>query len=258
MSRRMKNRSNRRRKPVCSRKQALHTLLRWFARATTAVALVAALGGGGWWLNRTLQVESWRIDGVSEPLEISIEKALQTMQPLDLVHAWPSRLREALLARIPDLADINIIRRLPGHLEIRASARQPVALWQGEDSKVWLVDGFGNAYRPLNAGEMLDLPLLRVSKNDIGESVNLLLKLKQQDADRYMQLSEWRTEDGGWRLNFERGRCWLLPRGEMAMQRMQAVIDLLGQPRWRQGDWRVDARFATRWFIRKSKLGGIV
>ena len=258
MSRAVKKRSNRRRQSAGKRKQAWRAVLYRLLRVTTALALTAALGGGGWWLNRMLQVESWRIDGVSEPIEIAIEKQLQVMQPLDFVHAWPSRLRQALLANVPDLADVNITRRLPGRLEIVATARQPVAMWQGQGGKVLLVDGFGHAYRPLRAGEMLDMPLLRVSENEIGESVHLLLRLKQLDADRYRQLSEWRSEDDGWRLNFERGRCWMLPRGERAAPRMRAVVALLKQPRWRRGDWRVDARFATRWFIRKSKSGGIV
>jgi len=250
-------RSNRRRKP--GRKAAsVRRIMRGLLQGLALSALASLMVTGGWWLNRALTVQTWQIHGVPEILEVAIEKELKGQEPLDLVHAWPSRLRIHLLGAIPDLAEVNIVRQLPDRLEISATMRMPVGLWRNSKGTVQLVDGQGLAYRPLKAGEMLDLPLLRVSAEELGESVALMLKLKQEDETRYARLSEWIGEGDAWKLNFERGRSWLLPRGSLAGDRMEQVIALMQGPRWKNGDWRIDVRADNRWFIRKSKLGGMV
>jgi len=232
----------------------LHGLLKGLTALTVACLLLAS----GWWLNQALTVKSWQVHGVSEALETAIDKQLGGMQPLDLVHAWPSLLRARLLASLPDLAEVNIARHLPDRLEIGATMRMPVALWRDSSGTVQLVDGKGTAYRPLKPGEGLDLPLLRVPADAVSESVSLMLRLKQMDDARYAQLSEWIGEQDCWTLNFDRGRSWLLPRGELAAVRIGQVMSLMQDRRWKDGDWRVDVRASTRWFIRKSKLGGMV
>jgi len=256
------SRVNRRRAPArkavskkfVTGKALMHGLLRTVAMSGIAAVLLAA----GWWLNQALSVQSWQIRGVPEPLEVAIDKQLGGMQPLDLVHAWPSALQGRLLDSLPDLAEVNIARKLPDRLVISASMRMPVALWRDKDGVVQLVDGKGIAYRPLRPGEGQDLPLLRVAAENVAESVMLMLRLKQMDDARYASLSEWIGEPDGWRLNFDRGRCWLLPRGELAAPRMTRVLALMRDSRWKNGNWRVDVRASTRWFIRKSKPGGMV
>lgn len=233
-------------------------LLHGLGRGLMVTLVFGLIGGSAWWLNRTLVVHDWNIHGVPKGMQVAIGKELKRMQPLDLLHARPSRLRADLLQHLPDLAEVSITRILPDRLKIRAAMRRPVALWRGDQSTVQLVDVQGFAYRPLKAGEMLDLPLLRMPKDDLHQAVILMLNLKQLDANRYAQLSEFISEDGGWRLNFDQGRCWLLPRGAQAETRMQQVLNLLQEDRWKGGDWRIDARAATRWFIRKSKPGGMV
>lgn len=251
------SRSNRRRKPA-RRATVSRNLLRSAGRGLAAMSLVGLMLVSGWWLNQALMVKSWQIHGLSEPLEISMEEKLKDLQPLDLLHAWPSRLRTQLLNSMPDLAEVNIARRLPDRLEITATMRMPVALWRNGQGSVQLVDGLGVAYRPLKAGEMLDLPFMRVSAGELDESVSLLLKLKQMDISRYTQLSEWVGETDGWKLNFERGRCWLLPHDARAAERMEQVLAMMRDDRWKHGNWRIDVRADTRWFIRKSKLGGMI
>jgi len=250
-------RSNRRRKAGRKTAVARH-IVQGVLRGLAVSLLVTLLVAGGWWLNQALTIQSWQIHGVSEELEIAIEEELKGLQPLDLVHAWPSHLRSHLLGALPDLAEVNIVRRLPDRLEIGATMRMPVGLWRGAEGAVQLVDGRGLAYRPLKAGEVLDLPLLRVSADELDESVGLLLKLKQEDALRYARLSEWIGETDTWKLNFDRGRCWLLPRGSLAGKRIEQVLALMQGNRWKHGDWRIDVRAENRWFIRKSKLGGMV
>lgn len=248
---------NRRRPPArsgVSARRALLGLLRGVAVASVAGLLLAA----GWWLNQALTVQSWQIHGVPEQLETAIDRQLGEMRPLDLVHAWPSVLRARLLGSLPDLAEVNIARHLPDRLEISATMRMPVALWSDTSGTVQLVDGKGTAYRPLKAGEGVDLPVLRVPAEEVAESVALMLRLRQMDEARYARLSEWIGEPDGWKLNFDRGRCWLLPRGELAAGRIGQVVALMRDARWKDGDWRVDGRASTRWFIRKSKLGGMV
>jgi len=251
------SRPNLRRNPA-RRTVTLRRILRGLSRGLAVLSLAGLMLAAGWWLNQALTVQSWQIHGVSEPLEISMEEKLKDLQPLDLLHAWPSRLRTHLLSSMPDLAEVNIARRLPDRLEITATMRMPVALWRNAQGAVQLVDGMGTAYRPLKAGEVLDLPFLRVSAEELDESMALLLKLKQMDISRYAHLSEWVSEAGGWKLYFERGRCWLLPRGTQAGERMGQVLALMQDHRWKHGDWRIDVRADSRWFIRKSKPGGMV
>jgi len=252
MSRQNRRRSSARRTVVFRR--ILHAL----GRGLAVLSLAGLMAAAGWWLNQAFTVQSWQIHGVSGSLEIAMQGTLKDMQPLDLLHAWPSRLRTRLLTGMPDLAEVNIARRLPDRLEIAATVRMPVALWRNAKGLVLLVDGQGAAYRPLKAGEKLDLPLLRVPADQLDESMALLLQLRQQDAARYAQLSEWVAEADGWKLNFERGRCWLLPRGEQAAQRIRQVLALMQDRRWKHGDWRIDVRAESRWYIRKSKPGGMV
>jgi len=252
------SRQNARRKPVHSMRPVMQRLWGWTLPCAVVLGISGALAAGGWWMNQALTVHAWQIRGVPEALEVAIEKELQASEPLDLVHAWPSLLRARLLARLPDLAEVNIARELPDRLLINATRRMPVALWRNPQGVVLLVDGRALAYRELAAGEMADLPLLRVSSASLERSVAMLLRLRQEDVGRYAQLSEWIEEHDGWRLNFERGNCWLLPEGAAAAPRMQKLIALMRQPRWQKGNWRIDVRADTRWFIRKSKLGGMV
>lgn len=257
MSQTQNSRMNRRRSPERTPLN-LRRMLRGLLRGVAAIGICALFVGTGWWLNRALTVTNWQINGVPEGMEAAIDRQLDAMRPLDLVHAWPASLRRRLLDSLPDLAEVNISRHLPDSLQINASLRMPVALWRDADGVVQLVDGEGKAYRPLKAGDALDLPLLRVSREDVDRSVALLLRLKQVDESRYAALSEWIDEPDGWRLNFDQGRCWLLPRGPVAAKRIAQVDALMQQARWQDGGWRVDVRAPTRWFIRKSKPGGMV
>jgi len=222
------------------------------------VAVLAFLLTSAWWLNQALSVDTWTIRGVPEYLETAIDKEMNGMESLDFVHAWPSRVRRILLARLPDLADVSIARRLPDRLEIIAKERVPVALWQDLNGKVSLVDGKAVPYRGLQRGEQLDLPLLRTVRPDLSDAVKLILAMKRINHGRYTHLSELIGESDSWQLNFERGRSWLLPRAANNDRRMQVLAVLMQQKRWRGEDWRIDARLPTRWFIRKSKMGGVV
>jgi len=222
-----------------------------------ALLAVAALVLGGW-LNEALVVRTWEIDGVPRALKARIEHVLTAAGPLDFVHASPFRLRRLLLERIPDLADVRITRRLPHHLRIAAVLRRPVALWHDERGHLWLVDGAANPYRRLRRGEYPDLPLLRLPAADLTPALALLRLLKRRDGNLYAQLSEWNADADTWRLDFEHGRSWLLPRGEAAQLRLRRLLALMQKKRWRRGPWRIDARLPGRWYIRKSKPGGVV
>jgi len=82
--------------------------------------------------------------------------------------------------------------------------------------------------------------------------------VRRLDARRWKRLSEMIAGTDGWRLDFARGEAWLLPAGPAVEGRIRRMLALLGTPRWRRGAWRVDARLPDRWFIRKSRLGGVV
>jgi len=248
-------RPNRKRRPV-SRNRMKHMLNR-IGRLCAGMAGLALVLASAWWLNQALSVEVWTIRGVPEYLETAIDTEMNAMKTLDFIHARPSRLRRILLARLPDLNDISITRSLPDRLEIIARERTPVALWQNPDGKVALVDENAVPYRALRRGEQLDLPLLRTFRSDLGAAVNLLLAVKQVNDERYAHVSELIGEGTSWRFNFDRGQSWLLPRGDGG-RHIRDLIALMQQKRWHGGDWRIDARLPTRWFIRKSKIGGVV
>jgi len=249
-------RPNRKRRQT-RRSRMKHTLKR-MGHLCAVVAGLTLILTSAYWLNQALSVEAWTIRGVPENLETAINTEINAMQTRDFIHARPSILRHTLLARLPDLADVSIARRLPDSLEITARERVPVALWQSQAGKVSLVDGRAVAYRGLRHGEQLDLPLLRMPQTNLGDAVNILLAMKRKNAGRYEHLSELIGEGSSWRFNFEQGQSWLLPNGNASGQRMQDLIVLMRQKRWRGENWRIDARLPTRWFIRKSKMGGVV
>jgi len=249
-------RSNRKRRPA--NKTRVQHVLKRMGRMCAGVAGLMLILASAWWLNQAWSVEAWTIRGVPEYLETAIDTEMNTMKTRDFIHTWPSMLRRRLLSRLPDLDDVSIARKLPGRLEITARERVTAVLWQQPDGKVSLVDGKAVSYRALRRGEQVDLPLLRTSRSNLGDAVKLILTLKQEDDTRYEHLSELIGEGDNWRLNFDRGQSWLLPHGVNNGQRMQGLITLMRQKRWRGGRWRIDARLSTRWFIRESKIGGVV
>jgi len=249
-------RANRKRR--AARKVRMKNMARRMGRLGMGIGVTALFAGGGWWLNQALSVRLWSVHGVPVQLETAIDRALTVMQPLDFIHARPARLRRLLLDRLPDLADVNIARRLPDRLDITASRRIPVAVWQGDGGRIFLVDGRAAPYRKLRKGEHPDLPLLRMPGPDLKEAVRLLLTLKQQNSKAYAQLSEWIGEGRAWRLDFERGQSWLLPHNNDAGRRLRGLLALMQKKRWHGGDWRIDARLPGRWFVRKSKHGGVI
>ncbi len=250
-------RHNRKRRPKNG--ERMKHVLKRMGRLCAGVAGLAFIVASGWWLNQAWSVDAWTIRGVPNNMKTAIDTQLNAMKTLDFIHTWPSRLRGELLARLPGLADVEITRSLPDRLEIEAKARVPVALWRNPGGKVSLVDGNAVPYRALRRGEELDLPLIRTVRSGLGDGVTLLLTVKRENGDRYAHLSE--LIDGGtsWRMDFERGRSWLLPSGIADSTRcIHEIIALMRQKRWRGGNWRVDARLPTRWFIRESKTGGVV
>ena len=249
-------RSNRKRRPT--KKQRAQSILKHTGRLCMRMTVVMLILAGGWWLNQAMSVERWTVRGVPEQLDAAIDAEMNSIKTPDFIHTIPFVLRRRLLSGLPDLEDVNIVRRLPDSVDIIARERIPVALWLSADGKVFLVDGAGLAYRALRRGEHADLPLLRLADTDLNAAMRLIRSIKQQDYNRYQHLSELIGGSDYWRLNFERGRSWLLPRGTDNARRMRKITALLRQKRWRGGRWRVDARMSTRWFIRESKIGGMV
>lgn len=232
---------------------------RWLARLVkggliggTTVATVAGL----WWLNEAMRINSWDIEG-PETLQTAVDLELSHEKDrLDLIHAWPARLRSELMQAIPDLADIRIARQLPDHLQLTVVARHPVALWQN-DHNVWLVDGHGQPYRKLKAGESPDLPLFRVAEADLATSVQLLASLQAGNAKKVAQLSELRADEESWQLYFEHGELWMLSKSDAGSE-IARLTHILNNPRWKNGTWRIDARASSRWYLRPAPQGGVI
>jgi len=250
------SRANRRRPPARPRQRSWRKLL---LRLAAATAMLTLAGGTGLWLNGVLSVTHWEIAAPDE-LRRPIEQQLRAMPELDFLHSRPAVVRAALMEGVPDIAEVHVRRILPHALLIRARARVPVALWQDAEGVIRLVDMRGQAYREMHSGEMLDLPVLRLPQQQLASAGALLAELRELDADRYAHISELASTHDGWKLYFERGQYWLIPRSstEMMKRRIESLVALLKQPRWRSRKWRVDARMNTRWFIRPAKQEGVI
>jgi len=250
------SRANRRRPPA---KPKQHSWRKPIRRLATATAMLMLAGGGGLWLNGVLNITHWEIVAPDE-LRRPIEQQLSAIPELDFLHSRPAVVRTTLMNAIPDIAEVHVRRILPHSLFIQASARMPVALWQDADGVIRLVDMHGVAYREMRSGEMFDLPVLRLPQQQLASASALLAELRDLDGDRYAHISELASTHDGWKLYFERGQYWLIPRSstEVMKQRIKSLVALLKQPRWRSKKWRIDARMNTRWFIRPAKQEGVI
>jgi len=241
-----------------AKKQAEQSmLLARIGRIVMAVLLLAGFSGGAWWLNRTLVVSEWTVTA-PEPIKQAIESRLQAMQVRDFLHTRPGALREQWLGEIPDMDDVQIVRQLPHAMRITAVARTPAALWQDEQNRLHLFDSNGHVYRMLAKDESPDLPLLRVREEQLPAMHRLLQALLAQQVHTLSELSEIHAGSNDWKLYFSRGAAWLLPQHADEKITIDAMVSLLSQPRWRQGQWSVDTRIESRWFIRPAGHGGII
>ncbi len=218
---------------------------------------IALLGFGGLLItagmtNQALSIREWQIEGTDPFLRQAIERELGAMQSLDFLHAQPARLRSRLMAALPDLAGVKIIRHLPDRLHIIATARLPVALWQqGEQLK--LIDSHGQAYVSQRADTVWDLPILRSGQQQLPAAGRLLAGLQGMDGRWYAKLSECTfLEPNAWALHFNHGQRWILPAGNVARQRLRSLLPMLRQDQWKNHAWQIDTRMHARWFFRRA------
>jgi len=250
------SRANQRRIDPAIRKQAHRRSLKRIGRVIMFAVMIGASSAGAVWLNQQWSVRHWQIKAEA-PIKMAIEAQLKAMPVRDFLSTRPELLREQWLQRIPDLAAVRITRILPDRLKIQADARVPTALWQDEQSRLHLFDAQGHAYRLLRKGESPDLPLLRLPAEQLAAVQHMLTALAQTDASSMSALSEIRAGNGHWQIYFNRGVTWLIPQSdEVAV--IDRITSFLKQPRWRHRHWRVDARLASRWFIRPAGHGGII
>jgi len=238
-------------------KRAEHSLmLARTGRILVVLFMLAGFAGGGWWLNRTFSVSEWSVTAPA-PIKQAIENSMRAMAERDFLHTRPASLRQQWLEQIPDMEDVQIVRQLPHAIQITAVARKPAALWQDEQNRLHLFDSTGHAYRLLGKGESPDLPLLRVREEQLPAIHRLLQALAGQQVHKLSELSEIHAGSNDWKLYFSRGATWILPQ-QSEQQTIQFMAALLSQPRWRQGQWSVDTRIQSRWFIRPAGRGGII
>ncbi len=204
-------------------------------------------------LNQKLSIAYWDIEA-EIPLQKQIEQFLVKQGHLDFWHSRAAVLQAGLIQDIPDIQHLQINRILPDGLLLKATARTPIALWEGEGvkSQVMLIDEKGVAYRSLQRGETLDLPILRLQKRELAQAVLVLQALHQQHASKLQDLSEVIVVERDWRLNFAHGEQWKLATAHPDKD-IHKIINILAMPRWAQGYWRMDARIPQRWFIRPAK-----
>ncbi|MDQ7058856.1 MAG: hypothetical protein Q9N62_10740 [Ghiorsea sp.] len=220
-----------------------------------ASAVVAMFGFSAAKLNQEMTVTHWQIDSpehIKEPIALYFKHK----EKFDFWHTRAAVIQRDLRAQIPDIQRIEVSRILPDGLLIKATARQPIALWENVVAKagkvVMLVDEQAVAYRPILRGEQLDLPLFRLDGNDLKIATAVLHHLRVNMPQRAQALSEVIVERQDWRLNFARGEQWQLNQASL-QDDLPKVLSILSQPRWARGHWRMDARIPERWFIRPAK-----
>jgi len=253
---RTNGRTNQRRTDPAIQKEAQRRSLKRMGRVLMFAVVIAVIGGGAAWLNQKWSVRHWEIKAET-PIRVAIESQMKNMPSRDFLSTRPELLRRQWLQHIPDLAAVSITRILPGRLQIQADARVPVALWQDEQSRLHLFDATGHVYRLLRRGESPDLPLLRVPASQLSDVQKILETLAQNDASPLSALSEIRASGGDWQIYFNRGVSWMIPQSNAGAV-IDRIILFLKQPRWRHRYWRVDARLASRWFIRPVGHGGVI
>ncbi len=219
----------------------------------TASALVAILAVGLLQLNERLAVTYWDIQA-DATIKPQIEKYLTSHVTLDYWHTRASLMQEILKAEIPDIKSIQVSRILPDGLVVQATARKPLALWESREGKthILLIDEDAVAYRELQHGENLDLPILRLEQAQLQSASVILHQLRQQDVASLANLSEVIVAREQWRLNFAYGEQWQFKQTNIE-QDVAQIIKVLAMPQWSKGHWRVDARMPQRWFIRPAK-----
>ncbi|MDQ7001204.1 MAG: hypothetical protein Q9N02_00765, partial [Ghiorsea sp.] len=99
--------------------------------------------------NQKMTVTSWKIDAPKH-IEEAIAAYFKHQKNLDFWHTRASQVKEDLMLSIPDIQHIEVSRVLPDGLLIKATARQPIALWENiteeVGKEVMLVDERGVAY----------------------------------------------------------------------------------------------------------------
>lgn len=270
-------RSNRRRvKDIIKVERVVH----WKKIGLTSViglALLAGVVSGAWSFNQGMRIKHWNIYATA-PLKADIEHALQHMGKLDFWHSRPALLREQLLSKVSDLADVQILRQLPNTLVIHATPRQPIALWfnrgefnRGELNKdktnknttyapgqLYLVDEHGIAYRARKHGEPSNLPVLRMQKKHLVAACQWLTALKKEQPQWFTRSSELSASSTGWKLNLVAGQQWQIPFGPRGLRNISRLGNILKQPRWHTGNWRIDTRWEDRWFLRPATHEGVI
>lgn len=218
-------------------------------------SVVALAGFVAIQFNQKMTVTYWQIDAPSQ-IKKPIAAYFEHKEKFDFWHTRASVVQEDLMLSIPDIQDIEVNRVLPGGLLVKATARQPIALWENiteeVGKKVMLVDERGVAYRPILRGENLDLPLLRLKAEHLAIATAVLQHLSVNMPQRAQALSEVIVERHDWRLNFAHGEQWQFNQ-ESLQDDLYKVLTILSQPRWARGHWRMDARISERWFIRPAK-----
>lgn len=254
-------RTNQRRIADEVRKERIVRIRNRIAKTGMAIMAVLLLGSSVYGLNRYFTVSEWSI-ALDRPTHLPIEQMIGTeleqMPHLDFWHSRPALLREQLLANIPDLASVQIRRALPHALEIHATARVPVALWQQEAGKILLVDAHGHAYRQLDTHEDADLPVLRMSREHLAAAGRSLQRMQQSMPRFFAEVSEVFATGHDWKFNFSRGQQWLVSAEEMERNPFSSLSALFDKPRWQAGQWRIDMRIENRWFLRPARQEGVI
>ncbi len=224
-------------------------------RSIIVAIMIAGLGFTAYLGNKEFGIRHLRILDADPSLRAEIQEELGTS--LDFIHSRPTRIRSILRESFPDIADVRVERRLPHTLLITTQMRQPVALWTDQGT-AYLVDAKGLPYRQMRQSEDLDLPLLRLSGDQLPEAIQLLAMLKVVDQKQFRRLSECLHDNFTWKLYFDSGQRWLLPDGSEVEGVIKRLYALMNKAPWRNGSWQVDARYADRWFIRQARHGGII
>lgn len=220
-----------------SRKKHKLRMRQWKRRGAlaAAVAVVAYMGVGGWWLSHTGKLEKatdvtstafwqwtadagFKLDQIyltgREHADPNVVKAALDLRVGDPILALDLHALQARLEQIPEVKTATLTRALPNHLSITLTERLPAALWQREGKHV-LVDEDGVVLAGDKYASQGPLPVI-VGEDAPRHVRELTRLLRQAPSIQPEVLAAVRVGNRRWNVRLARDITVMLPENDPA------------------------------------------
>ena len=230
-----------------SRKKAKLRMKHFKRRAaiTAAVAAVAYVGIGGWWMHHTGKLQKahdvangalWNVTANAgfelkqvylsgrEHADGSVVKAALDVHPGEPILSLDLEAMQARLQAIPEVKSVKLARRLPGELHVVLVEREPVALWQRAGSHV-LIDADGVVLSRDKYPNARNLPVI-VGDDAPKHVQEFAALLEKVPSLRQEVLAAVRIGERRWNVQMKRDITVMLPERDpaAAWQRFSTLV----------------------------------